>query len=987
VICCQLSTLAAAVLAAATSLVAETVIESAREIPLAYDVDIVVVGGSTRAVAAAAAAKKSGASVFLAAERPYLGEDMCATLRLWLEPGEKPATDLARTIFNGGTPTPMQVKRSLDDALLEAGVDFLYGCYITDVLRDKKGNLAGIVMADRSGRQAVRARVLIDATDRGTAARIAGASFAPYPAGKQTFKRIVIGGTAGKDARQLPATYTIASDSRRSKGPPKEYNVYEYSVEADMPDGSWASFAAADQVVRDRSWQEGQVDASEMPLQVPPDPVKSRKPQKGEWRGAAQVDLDALRPDDLDGVYVLGGCADISREAVASLLRPVNGIELGLRVGDAAAEEAKKRETGPISDLVVSGDSGGSDFGVIGEMLDGLRSTPGLKSLSYVKSPARAIPVLGKYDAVVVGGGTAGAPAGIAAAKAGAKTLVVEYLDGLGGVGTLGRINTYYHGNKVGFTSEVDKGAGGSGWNIEKKMEWYRKEIVKAGGAIWYQSLACGSVVKDKRFVGVVVATPHGRGVVLANTVIDATGNAVIPDCAGAACQEIGAEHISVQGAGLPTFAPGVGYLNGDWTFNDDSDVLDMWRIMVAAKKKAGNAYDLGQLITTRARRRIIGDVVITPMDIINRRKYPDVITVAKSNFDNHGFSSHDIFMVTPPDSKGLVANIPYRALMPKGYDGILVTGLGISAHGDAMPVLRMQPDVQNQGYAAGYAAAMAAKDKTTVRKIDVKQLQKHLVEKGIIPEEMLTASDSYPVSDEAMREAVEQAGRDYKGISVILTDIQRAMPLLKAAWGGAPDAEVKLRYAHVLGMLGDSTGTDTLVESLKDANWDKGWNFRGMGQYGPTTSPIDNLVIALGRTRDRRGLNTLLHMLGKLSAESEFSHCRAVAMALETLADPGASKPLAEFLRQQGVSGHAVASVAEEVKRTSPSFSDTTIRNKTLRELILARALYRCGDYKGLGEKILKQYTDDLHGHYATHAKAVLNEGKRAGSGSAISK
>ncbi|HYW79849.1 MAG TPA: hypothetical protein VE890_09750, partial [Thermoguttaceae bacterium] len=49
--------------------------------------------------------------------------------------------------------------------------------------------------------------------------------------------------------------------------------------------------------------------------------------------------------------------------------------------------------------------------------------------------------------------------------------------------------------------------------------------------------------------------------------------------------------------------------------------------------------------------------------------------------------------------------------------------------------------------------------------------------------------------------------------------------------------------------------------------------------------------------------------------------------------------------------------------------------RRVSLRELMLARALYRCGDYEGLGEEILRTYTKDLRGHLARHAKAVLEE------------
>ena len=56
-----------------------------------------------------------------------------------------------------------------------------------------------------------------------------------------------------------------------------------------------------------------------------------------------------------------------------------------------------------------------------------------------------------------------------------------------------------------------------------------------------------------------------------------------------------------------------------------------------------------------------------------------------------------------------------------------------------------MQPDVQNQGYAVGYAAAMAAREGKTYRTIDKRKVQKHLVEKQILPESILEETDDIP--------------------------------------------------------------------------------------------------------------------------------------------------------------------------------------------------------------------------------------------------
>ena len=84
---------------AATAAAVPLVNEPPREIPVAYRVDVVVVGGSTGAVSAAVSAARAAAKVFLAAPHPYLGDDMTATLRLWQEQGVKPRSPLARQIF------------------------------------------------------------------------------------------------------------------------------------------------------------------------------------------------------------------------------------------------------------------------------------------------------------------------------------------------------------------------------------------------------------------------------------------------------------------------------------------------------------------------------------------------------------------------------------------------------------------------------------------------------------------------------------------------------------------------------------------------------------------------------------------------------------------------------------------------------------------------------------------------------------------------
>jgi hypothetical protein len=840
-------------------------------------------------------------------------------------------------------------------------------------------------MANRAGRQAVVAKTIIDATDRAWLARQAGAGFRPFPAGKHTVKRVVIGGApsqgSGLSAREVPPPFRgpFPNPANTSSG---IFPVIDYGMELPFADDGPASWALVQQTARAMTYHPEQQFTSDTLFMIPPDPMLGRETSTGPWRGASGLPLGAFRPASVERLWVLGGCADVSRAQAEKLLRPLALIELGRRIGHAAAEASQaisrpvdvRLKGRPTRDPVAQGD--------VREFLVGVRPN---QDLPTVPQDARAIPVWGTYDVVVIGGGTAGAPAGIGAARQGAKTLVVEFLHGLGGVGTTGAISKYYYGNRVGFTNEVE---GGSSWVIEQRQEWYRSQLRQAGAEIWFGTIGCGAFVREGQVRGAVVASPHGRGVVLAKTVIDATGNADIAAAAGAACRYTDAGEFAMQGTGLPPRQLGATYTNTDYTYTDETDLVDVWHLLVYAKQKFASAFDLGQLVDTRERRQIMGDFTVTLLDQMSGRTYPDTIVHAMTNYDTHGFTVAPYSQLKHPLRTRFFSFLPYRCLLPTGLEGILVSGIGISAQRDAQPLVRMQPDVQNQGYAAGVAAAMAAESGESLRSIDVRALQRHLVEIGNLPEEVLSHADSFPADDDDLVAAVESVRGESEGLALVFAHADRSLPLLREAYQESSGRD-QLAYAKILGMLGDDTGFETLAAAVRKADaWDEppSWKITadepGYRDVGWSLSKLDNTILALARTGRGDAVPLILDKLKTLTPRSAFSHHRSVALALETLGDSRAAEPLAGLLQQPGMTGHVHRSLeqavvddvaAKPVPERVRSAWDASNRTHAVRELALARALLRCGDHQGLAVRILTGYTYDLRGHFARHATALL--------------
>jgi hypothetical protein len=521
---------------------------------------------------------------------------------------------------------------------------------------------------------------------------------------------------------------------------------------------------------------------------------------------------------------------------------------------------------------------------------------------------------------------------------------------------------------------------------------------MRNGADIWFCSFGCGAVVTDERVTGVVVATPQGRGVVLAKTVIDATGNSDVAFCAGAKTQfgvsALGV--LSVQLAGFPHRNLGDSYNNTCYTMVDDTDVVDVWHLMTSmriaygGRQRSQAPYDVAQLVDSRERRRIIGEYVLTTQDILNQRTHPDTISQHMSNFDAAAFPNSAMLLVYDMKGPDFHVDLPYRCLLPKGLDGILVIGLGASAERDAMTLVRMQADLQNQGYVAGMAAAMAAELNGCTRKIDIKKVQQQMVTEGILEPRVTHDEDSYPMSESVITRAVENVKRlsrqhdqsrstpseSMKALAVIMAHPKRSKSLLREAYEKASARNDRINYARMLAILGDNTGVPTLIAEVDvKTEWDQGYPYTAGRKVGNVFSDLDRLITALGYSGDPRALEPILKKAAILEPTTVLSHYKAVTFALRHLRDPRAIGPLVRLVERSGFRGHAIrnpmgnqyGSVGLCPRR---SFGQL---NAAFKEIIIAATLYQCGDYQNLGRTILEQYSRDVNGHFASYAQASL--------------
>jgi len=286
--------------------------------------------------------------------------------------------------------------------------------------------------------------------------------------------------------------------------------------------------------------------------------------------------------------------------------------------------------------------------------------------------------------------------------------------------------------------------------------------VLEAGAKLRFHSWFSRAIVEDGAVRGVVVETKSGRQAIRGRLVIDATGDGDVFASAGApgvhgsyimtlvhrladvetdaaiaferadpaAAQQLDREVKQLLGGSwemwwLLTPRPGVVWCNCPHIPGHDGlDPEHQTKIEIEARRRFmkvaefvrahypgfQRAYilDAAPQLGVRQTRLLEGEYVVTKEDILERRTFPDVVARGRDYYT------------------------PYRSLVPKGIEGLLVAGRCYSATSEAQRISREIPPLMVMGEAAGTAAALSLESSVAPRKVDVSGLQKRLVAQGV---------------------------------------------------------------------------------------------------------------------------------------------------------------------------------------------------------------------------------------------------------------
>jgi hypothetical protein len=132
---------------------------------------------------------------------------------------------------------------------------------------------------------------------------------------------------------------------------------------------------------------------------------------------------------------------------------------------------------------------------------------------------------------------------------------------------------------------------------------------------------------------------------------------------------------------------------------------------------------DTASQVGTRGSRRLIGEHILTEEELRAGTSYEDTIALFPP-------------LTTNASAEKPNRSIPYRSLLPRNVDNLLVAGRCFSSDLVANDIMNLIPPCVAMGEAAGTAAALCAKEGAAPKEMEYDVLRKHLLGQGVpLPE------------------------------------------------------------------------------------------------------------------------------------------------------------------------------------------------------------------------------------------------------------
>lgn len=431
-----------------------------------------------------------------------------------------------------------------------------------------------------------------------------------------------------------------------------------------------------------------------------------------------------------------------------------------------------------------------------------------------VEVAGRTAPVIAEADVVVVGGGSAGIAAAVAAAEQGARCVLLERYGSFGGNATaawVGTICGLYRSDGdehqivcAGFArrwaEELSSAGMGFGpvpfkrsavflyvpWGFKRLAD---RLVMTTPNLTPLLHSTVTDVVRDgARVVAVVIGSKRGPLAVRGSVFIDTSGDADLLVHAGApVAEEPPLQFPSMQfmmqnvdvgaavtagmetlqrllaeegqrapwnlsrssGAVLPTGRPGEVYgamtrIAVDGHAPDMTDPFEATAAEMAGRaeaEKAGrflvehmpgfaNAFlaDTPTQLGVRETRRAAGEYVLSGEDVLGAARFDDAVACGAwpQEFHTRGKETEYRWL-----DAGAYYQVPYRALLPRGLENVLVAGRCMSATHEALASTRVIAPSMAMGEAAGVAGAIAARTNGATQDVDVEEVRTVLTDRG----------------------------------------------------------------------------------------------------------------------------------------------------------------------------------------------------------------------------------------------------------------